>query len=462
MAGRNSTSFGIGATITLLAIGFVGFFIGFAIFFGKYSDSQRTLRQAQTEQAEIIKAEERNRDDVRALVDEAKKTGNRSLVGFLLASQETLMQRVTGASRDKPSDLVAKLSNVPGADSQPLLSIVNAEQARISSLQQQLDQAEAARASAVEDQKAEVARVNDIQAKHQATIDSLNKDIDGLRGEIAGYRKGTDDYKSKVDAQLDGVRQTAAETEKRLKDQLDKLTEEKLIVENQLNVLRGQKNQGVVQAGDEAALVDGTVLAINGTDGQVYISIGKKDNVVLGMTFSVFSSAAAMRPDAEGNTPAGKATLEVVNISDTTSACRITSEVRGNPVVKGDVIANAVYDPSKVYKFVVFGNFDSNRDGLATPLELSDVRALIQQWGGRVEDNLSGDTDFLVLGQRPILPPRPDASAPLEVVQEFIRRQRELDRYDELYRQAASTSVPILNENRLYTLTGKTPSRIAR
>ncbi|MFA6046008.1 MAG: hypothetical protein WC718_13580 [Phycisphaerales bacterium] len=462
MAGRSSTSFGIGAAITVLAIGFVGFFIGFAIFFGKYSDSQRTLRQAQSDQAEVVKADERNRDDVRALIDQAKKTGNQSLVGFLLSSQEAMMQQVTGARKDTPADLATKVSGVPGADSQPLLGLINSNLSQITSLQKQLEQAESARASAVEDQKSEVARVNDIQAKHQATIDALNKEIDGLKGEIASYRKGTDDYKSKVDGQLDSTRQAASENEKRLKDMLDKLTGEKLIIENQLAVLRGQKNEGIVQAGDEAALVDGEVLGNNSTDGQIYISIGKKDNVVLGMTFAVYSNAAAMRPDPSGNTPAGKATIEVVNISDTTSACRITSEVRGNPVVKGDVIANAVYDPHKVYKFVVFGNFDANRDGLATPLEQTDVQALIQAWGGQVVDTLGGDTDFLVLGQRPFLPPRPDAAAPLEIVQEFIRRQKELDRYDELYAKASSTSVPILNENRLYTLIGKTPSRVGR
>lgn len=462
MAGRSSTSFGIGAAITVLAIGFVGFFIGFAIFFGKYSDSQRTLRTAQDQQAEVVKTDERNRDDVRTLIDQAKKSGNKSLVGFLLEAQEAMMQQVTGARKDTPADLASKLKSIPGAESASLISIVNGDMAQISSLKQQLEQAEAARAGAVEDQKAEVARVNDIQAKHQATIDALNKEIDGLKGEIATYRKGTDDYKAKVDGQLDSVKQAASETEARLKAQLDKLTEEKLIVENQLAVLRGQKNEGIVQAGDEAALVDGEVLGTNSTDGQIYISIGKKDNVVLGMSFAVYSNAAAMRPDPSGNTPPGKATLEVVNISDTTSACRITSEVRGNPVVKGDVIANAVYDPHKVYKFVVFGNFDANRDGLATPLEQTDIKALIQAWGGKVVDDLGGDTDFLVLGQRPILPPRPDAAAPLEIVQEFIRRQRELDRYDELYRQAASTSVPIINENRLYTLIGKTPSRAGR
>ena len=56
----------------------------------------------------------------------------------------------------------------------------------------------------------------------------------------------------------------------------------------------------------------------------------------------------------------------MINVGDTASTCRVTSEVKGNPVVKGDVIANAIYDPNKQYKFVAFGNFDTNRDGLVT------------------------------------------------------------------------------------------------
>jgi hypothetical protein len=183
---------------------------------------------------------------------------------------------------------------------------------------------------------------------------------------------------------------------------------------------------------------------------------------VLGMTFSVYSDKSQIRPDADGNYPRGKATLEVINVGESSSTCRITSEARGNPVVKGDVIANPIYDPNKTYKFVVFGNFDANRDGAATALERQDINAMIESWGGKVADDLTGDVDFLVLGERPILPPRPSAESPFEIVQEFIRRQRDVERYDQLSARATATSIPILTENRLYTLVGKTPSRMAR
>ena len=163
---------------------------------------------------------------------------------------------------------------------------------------------------------------------------------------------------------------------------------------------------------DEAALVDGTVIGANGSDRQAFISIGDKQKVVLGMTFSVYSDKTQIRPDADGNYPRGKATLEVINVGESSSTCRITSEARGNPVVKGDVIANPIYDPNKTYKFVVFGNFDANRDGTATALERREINAMIESWGGKVVDDLTGDVDFLVLGERPILPPRPSAESP--------------------------------------------------
>jgi redox-sensitive bicupin YhaK (pirin superfamily) len=119
------------------------------------------------------------------------------------------------------------------------------------------------------------------------------------------------------------------------------------------------------------------------------------------------------------------------------------------------VIANALYDPRKVYTFLVYGNFDVNGDGRATAAEADQIRALIEGWGGKVVSDLSGNVDFLVLGQRPQVPPKPGAGQPIAVVQEFIRLDQAAQRYDTLFQQASATSIPVLNENRLYTLIGK-------
>jgi hypothetical protein len=123
------------------------------------------------------------------------------------------------------------------------------------------------------------------------------------------------------------------------------------------------------------------------------------------------------------------------------------------------VVANAIYDPNKVYTFLVYGNFDANGDGIATQHEAEDVKAVIAAWGGKTTSELTGDVDFLVLGQRPQLPPRPGVNSPLPVVLEYQRIDQMANRYDELFQQATSTSVPVLNENRLYTLIGGRPGR---
>jgi hypothetical protein len=199
------------------------------------------------------------------------------------------------------------------------------------------------------------------------------------------------------------------------------------------------------------------VVALSPTQGQVSINRGRKDHVQLGMTFAVYSGGAVIRPDASGNYPPGKASIEVVSVGETDSAARIVpgSEVRGNPVIRGDVIANAVYDPKKVYKFVVFGNFDADGDGIATPREIDDVKSVIDQWGGQVIENLAGDVDFLILGGRPVVPPTPGPGAPIDVVREWQRLNALAQQYDQLLAQAQTTSIPILNQNRLNTLIGR-------
>jgi len=457
MAGRTSTSFGVAATITVLAVAALGFFVAFAIFYGKFASRGQELQAAKQNVADFIRPEEMNQDNVRNLVEESKKD-RKSLVGYLVSNREGLMQKVTGSGRDSLSDLATKLQGVPGGDTSALIPLLKQQQQQIDSLSKQVEQANAAVLAAQTNHQNESARIRDIEANHQRTINDLNAQVNQYKEELDGIRNGTDDYKKKVDAQVDSIKQAAAETEARLNASIGKLTEEKVIVESQLNALRSQKNLAVVRPGDEGALVDGTVVQTDGASRQVYISLGTKNHVVLGMTFTVYTNAEAIRPDADGNYPRGKATLEVTSVGENSSTCRITSEVRGNPVVKGDVVANAVYDPNKSYRFVVYGNFDTNRDGAATTLERDDVRAMIESWGGAVVSDLGGDTDFLVLGERPITPPRPDSSAPLEVILEFQRRDQEAQRYDALYRQSQASSLPVLNENRLYTLIGKSPA----
>jgi hypothetical protein len=240
-----------------------------------------------------------------------------------------------------------------------------------------------------------------------------------------------------------------------LNNRISKKDEELAIARGTIARLQGERNRDTIKPTDEFALVDGEVVGLDATDNNVFINRGRRQKIVLGMTFEVYPNAAAIRPGTSGEYNRGKATVEVVKIDENGATARIIRNPRGNPIVRGDVIANAVYDPNKQYTFLVFGNFDANGDGRATADEQNEIKAVISEWGGKTVDSLAGDVDFLVLGQRPILPPQPPSSATEAVVLEYIRLQRLVQEYDRVQQQAAATSVPILNQNRLYTLTGK-------
>ena len=182
--------------------------------------------------------------------------------------------------------------------------------------------------------------------------------------------------------------------------------------------------------------------------------LGIADRLVVGLPFEIYSGLTNIKPGPNGEYPPGKATIEVIRIDDTSSVARIIRENAGTPIIRGDAIANAVYDPRKQYSFAVFGNFDTDRDGIPTPQGRQDVRAMITQWGGKVSEDIVGNTDFLVLGTKPALPPQPKSTDPVELIQRFLMLKQESQKYDELFDAAQKAGIPVLNENRLYTLTG--------
>jgi hypothetical protein len=338
------------------------------------------------------------------------------------------------------------------------VGLLGERDAQISNLERAAADADSARQAALRDLQAEVARVNVLQQTQEQTIAALNQEINQYKTDIEASRAGIDVHKAKVDEMAAKDRATSQDEKTQLGSQIKKLNDENLILKDQVLALRGARSSETLKGTDEYALVDGGVIGVDGANGRAFISLGRKNKVRVGMAFTVYADANAVRPDQDGNFPRGKATLEIINVDEVSSTCRIISESRGNPVVQGDVIVNAFYDPRKVYKLAIVGNFDVNRDGVATAMERNDLAALIREWGGVVTDKMAGDVDFLILGERPLPPPNPSADAPGEVFQEFIRLNKIVEDYDGMYEQARSTNVPSLTENRLYTLIGKTPA----
>lgn len=454
MSGRTSAGLGAGITITVLSILTLALFVTTVVFFGQANNAKRAQADAESQNSDFVTGAEKNTEAVRAILAEAKQN-KKSLVGYLSESYGNAMERVTGSRRDTPASFKSKVDAVKGSENQALLNIITGLNTDLSSASSQSAEANRAREAALADAAAQAERYEKLRKQMDESYKSLADDVGRTKTDADAYRDGFEKSKQDFEKRISEQRNAADDRETKLKDQLDKLKEENLVLTNQLSVLRGEKKGELLRPEDEASLVDGSVTGLNPGERQAFISLGRKNKIQLGMRFGVYTDARAAKPDADGNYPNAKALLEVVNVGDESSTCRIVSENRGQPVITGDVLVNPIYDARKTYKFVVFGNFDSNSDTIATAIERRDIVALVEEWGGKVVDDLNGDVDFLVMGERPVLGPRPATDAPIEVVQEFIRREREIQRYDSMYKQAVSTSIPILSESRIYTLVGR-------
>jgi len=205
-----------------------------------------------------------------------------------------------------------------------------------------------------------------------------------------------------------------------------------------------------------AALVpDGTIVSVNTRDKVAYINLTKNDHIYRGLTFSVYDSYGRIP-----KTGKGKGTIEVIETMDNISKCRITQLDPSNPIMENDIIANLVWDKDKKYKFCVAGDFDFNDDGIIDSDGRAKIADLISGWGGQVVDKLSVDTDFLVIGQTPVVPPRPkeeEFDRNTAAVKAYQTAKKRLDEYQEILESGKSLGVPTFNQSRFFLFIGYQP-----
>lgn len=474
MAGRGGAGVGVVVTISILSILCLGLFVSTIIFYGNLNKARAELNSARQGLSEYINSQERQDPRISRIADEAR-SARMTVVGYLQDALNQAQSTINGASRGSFEDTMERLGNVrlegvamatgwsgqgeppsvrqlvQGSSFEQLLSQTNSY---IDSLQGQIASARKAKEVAEADLANELERSKARDEAHARTLATINEELERYRAEIAAYRSGTEQLEQDMETRVGNIRQEATSRETDLLDRVTALEEENQRLQNQVEVLRGERKADLFQGQPEESLVDGRVVAVDAAEGTATIDLGRTDKIRVGMTFSVYEEPSAIRPNESGQYPRGKASLEVIRIDENSAVTRIVGERSGIPVVRGDVIANAVYDPSKTYKFLVFGNFDADRDGVYTEAERRRIEAMIKDWGGQVTDELTGDVDFLVMGQRPVLPPEPPIDAPIPVVEQYVQAQQVINRYDRLLQQAGSTSMPVLNENRLRTLIG--------
>lgn len=455
MAARQSTSIGVGATITILGVATLGLFITSMIFFAQRREALTSQQNAEKTTKEIVSDADRN-DPVFQKVREAAQPGKptgKTVVRYLLDERTGVMQKVTGSERDTIDTVIKALEKSKATS---LVAALRDKESEIDALKRQLKDSDEARARALQDKETESKRVKGIEDSYKQSVASLQADVQKTKDEADALRDGIDDYKKSMDKRVEDIAEGFRQRETVLKADIDKLQSQLTVATGRIKQWESANRDQRLRGQSEDALIDGQVVGSSAGENTVTLNIGRRQHVVLGLPFTVYSQGTVIKADAaSGDYPAGKATVEVIRVDADSSVARVIREQRGNPLVPGDVIANPIYDPLKKYKFLVYGNFDPGRTGTPSIFGANEIKAWIKDWGGETTDEIAGDVDFIVLGERPQLPPQPGVNAAIESINFYLNAQRAAKRYDELLKQASDTAVPLLNENRLRTLLGR-------
>ena len=283
--------------------------------------------------------------------------------------------------------------------------------------------------------KLEAART-DFLSKLQAKDDQLGRALKDQKAIVADK-----------DRQITVHAQDLAEAREEVRKRDQRITEYLQLISS-LKGLRAKPGEAMMRKPDgkiNKALLEQQI---------VYIDLGEKDGVTAGLPFTVYSS--------QGGIPAGgkgKAQILVNNVFSTTSECRIVESDKDDPILEGDLVANVVFDPTRTYSFVVEGEFDLYGEDRPDPLAGRRVRNMIERFGGKVVDGVAIDTDFVVLGQEPPRPGKPDANAPPADWEAYKQKMKQYDYYVGIKATAMALQIPILDTERFLAFTGLVPKK---
>lgn len=128
---------------------------------------------------------------------------------------------------------------------------------------------------------------------------------------------------------------------------------------------------------------DGQIVASEAKDGFVVIDRGQTHHLRRDTRFTIYNRRAGK--------VITKGQVQVVSVDDRIATCRVLAENDANdPIIAGDFIHNPVYDPVRIRTFAVRGDF--------TRFSRSEIARFVEDSGGRLDQALSVDTDYLVAG----------------------------------------------------------------
>ena len=458
--GRNSPPYALVTFVFLWVLSTAGAVI-FYIAWGKANQSVTRVKQ---QMAQFVSYRDQQNPTVRDMLAQAGAT--KTVVYQLQREISDLKFSIAGAQRNgavKVGSLIgsngeiASALNSAGMSGKSLL-------AAVTDLKAKLQQAVALR-------NQYKAAWRNYQRQFTAARASFRSDSDAMNQKLASARKRIDALTARLDAAKTAQASQATAFQTQISSQQQKFAGDL----RQQFVLKQQYQQEVVARdlaiknlqhqiqglraptqGANAILsqADGKILRVSAVDNLVYLNIGSNEHLSVGQTFAVYSPQLGV---GSGTNSGGKASIVVTKVGPYASVARITHISADQTLFPGDLIANPVFssDLNRKYHFVVYGDFDLNGNGVPTAQGRRQIISLIKQWGGVVDNKLTSQTDFLVLGSPPAKPSLNFGANQTQVSNTVANLQTQAQsRYDILQSEAQGYSVPILDANRFLAMIG--------
>lgn len=441
-------------SVTVWMIVFVGLWLASTVFLVILYTGQENLT---TEHAKmqskylltINPQQERSIDLIKAA-----KEGGPTMVGLLEEARGATAQIATGEPTDAPPAIKSKRDQILSLIKAEGL-VANPETFADLSYHQALTQLYESFKSAQSVRKAAEARAAQLDAQMTAMVEAeaaLKADFEKKTREaserLAQAEEQRTSYRAERDKVYEALQKAQDDAQKRHDAELTSVRQEKLAAEQETGAIQKRLGSFQTKVGGlmpgpakltTARNPDGMILTAVPGDKVVYINLGKKNALTLGLKFAVYSSQTGIPADGKA-----KAQIEVASISDSSAECTITQIAPNAVIMEGDLIANPIYDPNNPMTFVVAGDFDLDRDGVNDRNGNLVIEDLVKKWGGKVSEELTPLTDFVVLGVKPRAPRT--AGGPALEPGQAPPPNPAAERYDRVAGQSSKFAIPVLSQ----------------
>ncbi len=282
---------------------------------------------------------------------------------------------------------------------------------------------------------------------YRQEIDSIKKDYNDLEVDL---RKTTDERVLDLRAQLteeQANREQEHQEKLQIQAQLEMTQDKMKGLQDELNKIVPLPDSEVV-----AHKSDGKIILVDNSAKVVHLNIGRDDRVYPGLTFTVYDKNMPIPKDGKG-----KAEIKVFSVDKNISTALITKSEIKRPIILDDIVANLIWDSDKTNVFSIEGEFDLNGDGKIENDAADKLKTLIEKWGGKVANEISIETDYLILGKQPSVLIRPSATElemdPMATERYEASRQKR-DHYQEIQIQAQALLIPVFNYERFLFFIG--------